>query len=171
MENIQEQPVKGPAISSNVFLLLVAAFPLVFAAALTILIKGVVPFSKIGADMEYASIKSPAQNRSIQRNFRASGSIKQSLDPLHLFVVESSPDGIFPKAPISSTAGPWSVDLYSGAPANVEFRLVVVSVNDEDKDKFFAWFKTGETTGKYPGIKEVASLQELSAVSIRVGGE
>ncbi|MEM7257859.1 MAG: hypothetical protein AAF404_10770, partial [Pseudomonadota bacterium] len=73
--------------------------------------------------------------------------------------------------PLNQDATDWSMNLYTGAAANNDFRVVLVSVNDAEKDLFFHWFKTGETTGQYPGIAEVPSMQELSAVTVRVATE
>ncbi|MEM7260291.1 MAG: hypothetical protein AAF404_23205, partial [Pseudomonadota bacterium] len=73
MEHIEQQPPVVPALSSNAFLLIVALFPLAFAAVLTVLIKTWVPFSTIGADTEYASMAAPFQSQSIGRNYHTSG--------------------------------------------------------------------------------------------------
>lgn len=171
MQNTSVQQPVVPALSSNAFLATVAIFPVLFAAALTVLIKLSVPFSTIGADTDVAAITSPSNNASINRNYHVSGKVKTDFQSRHLFVLEHSSDGIYPKAPIRNTTGDWSLDLYSGAPVNMDFRIVVAAVNDTDKEMFFKWFKTGESTGRYPGISAVESLQELSAVTVRVAGE
>ncbi len=171
MQDASVQQRVAPAISSNAFLAIVAIFPVLFAAALTLLIKASVPFSTIGANTEFASIISPSNNVSVKRNYHVSGTIKSEFPGRHLFVIEQSSDGIYPKAPIQPSAVNWSLDLYTGAPVNKDFRIIVAAVDDADKDLFFKWFKTGENTGQYPGINTVDSLQELSAVTVRVAGE
>lgn len=172
MEHIKQQTPASGALSSHIFLVLVALFPLAFAALLTVVIKTWVPFSTIGADSEFATISAPLQNQSIQRNYQSSGVIKQSFDgDRHLFIVEQSTAGTFPKAPINDGVMQWSMNLYTGAPVNNDFRLMVVTVDSADRDRFYQWFKHGESTGKYPGIDDIPSLQELSAVTVRVGQE
>lgn len=168
MEHVEEYPITKPAISNNGFLLLVAVFPLVFAWALTLLIKAFVPFSSIDADTEFAAIHAPQHNRTISRNYSVNGVTKQDFSRTPLFIVEESNGAIYPKTPVSQTAGPWSASLHTGAPAGNDFRIVLLAVTPEDKEQFHAWFKTGEQTGKYPGLPLSESMQELTAVTVKV---
>lgn len=168
MEHVDEYPNTKPAISNNGFLLLVAVFPVLFAWALTLLIKAFVPFSSIDADTEFATIHSPQHNRTISRNYSVNGVTKQDFLERPLFLVEESNGAIYPKTAVSQKVGPWSANLYTGARADIDFRIVLIAVTPEDKEQFNAWLKTGEQTGKYPGLPLSESMQELTAVTVKV---
>jgi hypothetical protein len=171
MEQVNEYPNATPAISNNGFLLLVAVFPVVFAWALTVLIKAFVPFSTIGADTAFASIDYPQNNLTISRNYQVSGVTKQDFADEFLFVIEESNGAVYPKSPVANSAGSWSANLYTGAPAGMDFRIVLVAVNQEDKAAFEAWFKHGEQTGQWSGLSASDSMRELTAVRVQVADE
>ncbi len=171
MEQVNEYPSDRPSISNNGFLLSVAVFPVAFAWLLTLLIKAFVPFSTIDADTEFAAITAPQHKSHISRNYFVSGVIKQDYSNSNLFIVEENEGTVYPKTPVSHQNSSWSANLYTGAPAGDDFRIVLMAVSNDDKDRFHNWFKTGEATGKYPGLPIVESMQELSAVTVQVSNE
>lgn len=168
MEQVHEQPTAGAAISSNGFLVVVAVFPVLFALALTVIIKTFVPFSTIDADTRFGAIITPEHNRAISRNYVVTGITKQDFPKKHLFLVEENNGVVYPKTPVSKHAGPWSVNLYTGAPVDNRFRILLLAVTPDDRDRFNGWLKTGELTGQYPGLPLTESMQELTAVTVRV---
>ena len=171
MEQVNDYPNTTPAISNNGFLLLVAIFPVVLAWTLTLLIKAFVPFSTIGANTVFASIDAPQNNRTVSRNYHVSGVVKQDFPNEFLFVIEESNGIVYPKSPIANSAGRWSASLYTGAPAGVDFRIVLVAVTQTDKAAFDAWFKHGEHTGQWSGLSQSESMRELTAVRVQVSDE
>ena len=171
MEQVNELPPERPSISNNGFLLSVAVFPVVFAWLLTLLIKAFVPFSTIDADTEFATITAPQHKSHITRNYLVSGVIKQDFSDRHLFVVEENEGTVYPKTSVSYQHSSWSANLYTGAPVGDDFRIVLMAVSKDDKERFNNWFKTGEATGKYPGLPILDSMQELSAVTVQVSDE
>ena len=168
MEQVNEYSPAPAAISNNGFLLLVAVFPVLFAWLLTLLIKAFVPFSTIDADTEFASITTPQHKSHISRNYSVGGVTKQDFSDRHLFLVEENDGSIYPKTPVSHQNPSWSATLYTGAPVGDDFRIVLMAVGSDDKDRFNNWFKTGEATGKYPGLPIADSMQELSAITVQV---
>lgn len=169
MHNNTNSAPRESALSSHIFLAIVAVFPVIVAALLTTMVNIWGPFSTVGTTTEHASISTPAGDQEIPRHYHVAGKIEQRASEQQLFVVEVTADGIYPKAPISATPGPWSLDLYTGAPGGSNLRIAVVAVNDKDSNHLFQWLQNGEKTGQYPALKEIPSLQELSAITVKVG--
>ncbi len=168
MAQVDNYTATSPAISNNGFLLSVAVFPVLVAGLLTLVIKAFVPFSTIDADTQFASISSPKHNSSVSRQYVVSGTTKQSFGDKHLFLVEETSGIIYPKVSVPSEAGPWSANLYTGAPVGNNFRIVLLAINTADKTIFKEWLNNGEQTGEYPGLTNTESMQELTAVTVQV---
>lgn len=154
-------------LSSNLFVCLVAVFPVLLAALLSTIIHASIPFSYIDADTEFASISSPPHTSFVHGTYTATGTIKaaQAADR-NLYIVEENEGKYYPKTTLSNKPSNWSHDFYAGAPAGTAFRLVVISLDEKDSVTVNNWFKTGESSGNYPGISTLDSVEELTAVKL-----
>jgi hypothetical protein len=157
-----------PAAPANLYLAGTAAFPILFATLLTIVIKSVVAFDTVGAVTRHAEIHEPRNNQPIGRHYRVSGSIRQVPESAKLFVIERDSNGIYPKVSIPAGSRHWEYDLYTGLPTGMDFRVIVVAIDQRDHDRFIRWLKNGESTGRYPPLNSVQSITELSAVTVSV---
>lgn len=161
-------PPEPSIISSNQFVCLVAVFPLVLAALLSGVIHASIPFNYIDADTAFASVTAPLNKSSVKGPYTATGTIKQAPKNGNLYLVEESEGNYYPKKPITNAPGHWRQDLYAGAPGGTEFRLLVISVDTNDSSVINNWFINGESTGNYPGISSLTSVEELTAVTLVV---
>lgn len=168
MNSNQEDIKESPGfLSSNAFVCLVAVFPVVMAGLLSTVIHASIPFSYIDADTEFASITTPPHSSAVQGPYTATGTIKKAqASDRRLFIVEESEGKYYPKISLENEPSHWSHDFYAGAPVGTQFRLTVISIDNKDHQTIIDWFKTGETSGRYPGISTLDSAEELTAVKL-----
>jgi len=167
MNSNQENTSKTQiAISSNTFVCVVAIFPVLLAALLSTIIHASIPFSYVDADTDFATVSSPPHNSTVHGTYIASGTIKRLQPNRLLYVAEESEGKYYPKEKIKNAPSTWTQSLYAGGPAGTQFRLVVLSVDDKDDQTIRNWFKTGESSGRYPGLSNLGSVEELSAIKL-----
>jgi len=167
MNSTEEKTEKTQsALSSNKFVCVVAIFPVLLAALLSTIIHASIPFSYVDADTDFATVVAPPHNSSVQGSYTASGTIKKPQPDRLLYVAEESEGKYYPKEQLKNEVSSWEQSLYAGGPVGSQFRLVVLSVDGKDDQTIRNWFKTGESSGQYPGLSNLESVNELSAIKL-----
>ncbi len=73
----------------------------------------------------------------------------------------------WPKKHLGNKASEWSHEIKETKRKRSKLYLVVLALNAQDKKLIDQWYTEAKKTGKYPGINQFTTAQEIAAIEVR----
>lgn len=123
---------------------------------------------RVPAKTEFAGISYPQKNKPVGAVFTAKGVLTRLPENTKLaYLMVKRDQHYWPKKLLGNRSGEWSKEINEEKKANSRLSVVVLAMGAEGKAQIDQWYATSRETGKYPGIAEIATAQEIAEVEVK----
>jgi hypothetical protein len=114
-------------------------------------------------------ITRPSQHSSVPRLFQAQGSIEGLPPGRFLFLVVIVEGLLWPKSDVRLDGASWTAEVHEeGSPPGGNFSLSLYSVGRIGHDEIRAWLDRGQSTGHYPGLRQIKDGARLHTIKLKL---
>lgn len=151
------------------YLLCVACFPVVLAGLLSlgVFASGAVAMDDgIGHTSDVASFDYPVPGVKVRERFTVKGKLHAVPSEKSVYLVETVNDRFWPKKLLGSSPMPFSREHFADAGAGYKYSIELIALDEDGLQQVEQWFKTGKSTGKYPGILKTPEFETVARVRV-----
>lgn len=152
-------------------LLSAALAPIMLSVLLTGLFYGFGDYrviERVSAKTEFAGISYPQKNKPVGAVFTAKGVLTRLPENTKLaYLMVKRDQHYWPKKLLGNRPGEWLKEINEAKKHDSRLSVVVLAMGAEGKAQIDQWYATSQQTGKYPGIAEIATAQEIAEVEVK----
>lgn len=166
----QTPPLTNPALRRISIILSAALLPFVVALVLSGLFYLLGDYRvNVGTPpkTEFASISYPERRTLVGPSFVAKGSIDKLPANTSAYLMVKRSELYWPKKDLGTKTGAWSQEIKETKRKGSKLYLVVLALSPDDKKHIDQWYANSKKTGKYPGIGQFSTAQEIAAIEVR----
>ena len=116
----------------------------------------------------FGDITAPISDQRVGVTFSVQGTLRGIPKDRHVWIAVQVGNLIWPKAEIINRHRSWLKELSHAGRSGDKFAVVLLLVGKEGENQILNWYRLGEKTGNFPGIKEIAESTVLDIVQLRV---
>jgi len=117
------------------------------------------------------AVLSPKENETVSDVIDVTGTLGKIPSGNHVWLATQIANFMWPKQPeIPAASRSWAAQIYEGAkPGNGNMMLVLFTVGEEGNSFIREWFRNGQKTGDFPGLKptEIPENSILYVVKVK----
>lgn len=135
--------------------------------AIAVIMAAFIQSSRNNEETPFGAITAPITDQKVSVTFSVQGALRAIPKDGHVWIAVQVSNLIWPKAEIGNRHRSWLKKISHAGRSGDKFAVVLLLVGNEGQNQILDWYRLGDKTGNFPGIKAIAESTVLDIVQLR----